>query len=152
MSETTVQPASETGSAHWRSLLYFNVYRLIVALVLLSAVIWLSDNIPFGSYNREFFIYVDLVYVAFTLLAFAPILWQRPRFDLQLSIYVCLDVAAVTLMLYASGGVASGLGLLLLPSLAAAGLLAMGRLTLFYAATASIGILGEQSYLSLIHI
>lgn len=146
MSEASAQPATETGAAHWRSLLYFNVYRLIVALVLLGSVIWLSDNIPFGSYSREFFIYVDLVYVALTLLAFAPILWQQPRFDIQLSVYVVIDVAAVTLMLYASGGVASGLGLLLLPSLAAAGLLAMGRLTLFYAATASIGILGEQSF------
>jgi two-component system sensor histidine kinase PilS (NtrC family) len=146
MFEATIQPAGETGTAHWRSLLYFNIYRLIVALILLGSVVWLSDNIPFGSYNREFFITVDLVYVALTLLAFAPIVWQRPRFELQLSIYVCLDVLAIALLLYASGGVVSGLELLLLPSLAAAGLLAMGRLPLFYAAMASFAILCEQSF------
>lgn len=146
MSEVTIRPVGETGTAHWRSLLYFNVHRLIVALILLGSVIWLPDNIPFGSHNREFFITVDLVYVALTLFAFAPTLWRQPRFDLQLSVYVCLDVLTIALLLYASGGVASGLELLLLPSLAAAGLLAMGRLPLFYAATASFAILCEQSF------
>jgi two-component system sensor histidine kinase PilS (NtrC family) len=139
-------PGSEAGAEHWRSLLYFNGYRLIVAIVLLGSILWLSGNIPFGSYNRSVFIYVDLIYIALTIAAFAPIMWRRPPFHLQLSTYVCLDVAAVTLMLYASGGVTSGLGLLLLPSLAAAGLMAMGRLTLFYAAVASIGVLGEQLF------
>ena len=144
MAEVTVRSVGETGAAHWRSLLYFNVYRLIVALILLGSVIWLPENIPFGSYNREFFIYVDLVYIALTLFAFAPTFWQQPRFDLQLSVFVCLDVLTIALLLYASGGVASGLELLLLPSLAAAGLLAMGRLPLFYAATASFAILCEN--------
>lgn len=146
MSELTVATSTQSGNAHWRSLLYFNVYRLIVACVLLGSVFWLSSRIPFGSYSRMAFLYVDTAYIFLTLLAFFPILWRVPRFDVQLTIYVCLDVLAVTLMLYASGGVESGLALLLLPSLAAAGLLAMGRLTLFYAAIAAISVLAEQSY------
>ena len=146
LSDPILKTGDEVGAEHWHSLLYFNCYRLIVALVLLGSSIWLSDSIPFGSYNPAVFIYVNLIYIALTVVAFAPILWRQPPFHLQLSTYVGLDVIAVTLMLYASGGVASGLGLLLLPSLAAAGLMAMGRLTLFYAALASIGILGEQLF------
>ena len=144
--DSVLRSESEAGAEHWHSLLYFNFYRLIVALVLLGSILWLASNIPFGSYSRSIFIYIDLIYVALTIFAFAPILWRQPRFDVQLSTYVGLDVIAVTLMLYASGGVTSGLALLLLPSLAAAGLMAMGRLTLFYAALASIGILGEQLF------
>jgi two-component system sensor histidine kinase PilS (NtrC family) len=141
-----METGEEARAEHWHSLLYFNCYRLIVALVLLGSIIWLADNIPFGSYNRGVFVRVNLIYIAFTVVAFAPILWRHPPFRFQLSTYVGLDVVAITLMLYASGGITSGLGLLLLPSLAAAGLMAMGRLTLLYAALASIGILGEQLF------
>ena len=47
--------------------------------------------------------------------------------------------------MFASGGISSGLGLLLLSGLAAAGLISRGRLTLFYAALASIAVLLEQT-------
>lgn len=144
--EANVEKGAQESAAHWRSLLYFNIYRLIVAFVLLGAFLWLGDNIPFGSYSRTLFVYVDQIYIGLTTIAFLPILWRIPRFDIQLSACVALDVLAVTLLLYASGGVGSGLGLLLLPSLAAAGLMSMGRLTLFYAALAAIGVLSEQCY------
>jgi two-component system sensor histidine kinase PilS (NtrC family) len=55
-------------------------------------------------------------------------------------------VAFIVLLLYASSGMSSGLGLLLLTTLAGAGLISRGRLTLFFAALASIGVLLEQTY------
>jgi two-component system, NtrC family, sensor histidine kinase PilS len=134
------------GGAYWRSLLFFNLYRLAVGLVLLGSVLLLGENIPFGSFNRPVFLYTCVGYIAFMLLAFVPILARSMPFNLQLTIYVCVDVLAVVLMMYASGGISSGLGLLLLASLAAAGLMSRGRLTLFFAAVASLGILGEQAY------
>lgn len=136
----------EFGRAFWRSLLYFNVYRLIVALVLLAAAVWLGENIPFGTYSRRIFMYASGIYIAFTLLSFLPILQRLIPFNLQLAVYVSADVVVVVLMLYASGGISSGLGLLLLPSLAAAGLMSRGRVTLFFAAVASLGVLGEHAY------
>jgi two-component system, NtrC family, sensor histidine kinase PilS len=136
----------EFGHAFWRSLLYFNVYRLIVAFILMAAAIWLGENTPFGTYSRRMFLYANAIYIVFTLFAFVPILQRRIRLNLQLAVYVGADVVLVVLMLYASGGITSGLGLLLLPSLAAAGLMSRGRLTLFFAAIASLGILGEHAY------
>ena len=47
--------------------------------------------------------------------------------------------------MFASGGISSGLGLLLLSGLAAAGLISRGRLTLLYAALASLAVLIEQT-------
>ena len=75
LSDSVLKPGAEAGAEHWHSLLYFNIYRLIVALVLLGSIIWLAGNIPFGSYNRNVFVYVDLIYIGLTLVAFAPILW-----------------------------------------------------------------------------
>src|SRR5262249_58186192 len=48
--------------------------------------------------------------------------------------------------MFASSGISSGLGLLLLTTLAGAGLISRGRLTLFFAALASIAVLLEHTY------
>ena len=55
------------------------------------------------------------------------------------------DILFIVVLMFASGGISSGLGLLLLSGLAAAGLISRGRLTLFYAALASIAVLLEHT-------
>lgn len=134
------------GDAFWRSLLYFNVYRLAIALVLLGAVLALGEDVPFGSTGRHAYIFTNLVYLFFGVLAFGAILPRKPHFAVQLAVYICADIAFMTLMMHFSGGIGSGLGLLLLVSLAAVGLISRGRLTLFFAALATIAILGEHTY------
>ncbi|MEO8156373.1 MAG: ATP-binding protein [Betaproteobacteria bacterium] len=133
------------GDAFWRSLLYFNVYRLAAALVLMATVLTLGEDIPFGSYSHRLYVYADTGYILFSLLAFAAILPRRPYFTLQLSVQICADIVFLTVLMFASGGIGSGLGLLLLVSLAAVGLISRGRLTLFFAALATIAVLAEQT-------
>jgi two-component system sensor histidine kinase PilS (NtrC family) len=134
------------GDAFWRSLFYFNVYRLAAALVLLAAAVMLGDDIPFGSNSRHAYFYADVGYIIFSLLAFAAILQRRPYFTVQLTVQICADIFFLTVLMHASGGISSGLGLLLLVSLAAVGLISRGRLTLFFAALATIAVLAEQTY------
>ncbi len=134
------------GDAFWRSLFYFNVYRLAAALVLLAAAVTLGDNVPFGSNSRNAYLYTDVAYIIFGLLAFGAILPRRPYFTVQLTVQICADILFLTILMHASGGISSGLGLLLLVSLAAVGLISRGRLTLFFAALATIAVLAEQTY------
>ncbi len=134
------------GDAFWRSLFYFNAYRLASALVLFAAVVMLGDDIPFGSNSRHLYLYTDAGYIIFSLLAFVAIVPRRPYFTIQLSVQICADILFITVLMYASGGISSGLGLLLLVSLAAVGLISRGRLTLFFAALATIAVLTEQTY------
>ncbi len=134
------------SDAFWRSLLYFNVYRVLVAIVLFAAAWWPGADIPFGSHNRTAFFVTNGAYIAINLIASWAILSRRIPFNAQLAAYIGVDIVAVVAMMYASGGISSGLGLLLLPSLAAAGLMSHGRLTLFFAAMATLGVLGEQAY------
>lgn len=133
------------GDAFWRSLFYFNVYRLAAALVLMATVLTLGEDIPFGSYSRRLFLYADAGYIIFSLLAFAAILPRRPYFTIQLTAQICADIVFLTVLMFASGGIGSGLGLLLLVSLAAVGLISRGKLTLFFAALATIAVLAEQT-------
>ncbi|MBK7491717.1 MAG: hypothetical protein IPI17_06690 [Nitrosomonas sp.] len=69
-----------------------------------------------------------------------------PGFNRQLAIQVISDIAFFSLMLYASGGLQSGLGVLLLVSLAGAGLISRGRLALFFASIATISLLLQETY------
>ena len=134
------------GDAFWRSLFYFNVYRLAAALVLLAAALTLGDNVPFGANSRIAYLYTDIAYILFGLVAFGTILPRRPYFAVQLTVQISADILFLTVLMHASGGISSGLGLLLLVSLAAVGLISRGRLTLFFAALATIAILVEQTY------
>ncbi len=133
------------ADAHWRSLLFFNVYRLIVALLLMAAV-GVFDDTVFGSRNTALFLYASSLYALAGAGSFLTIRSRRPEFDYQLTSQLLADVIFITVLIYASGGVGSGLGLLLLASLAAAGLISRGRLTLAYASMATVAILLEQSY------
>ncbi len=138
---------AETGypDSHWRSLFWFNVYRLVVSTLLLVAAAVFQDSV-FGSRNLTLFLYASVCYVLFSALCFATITSHRPQFSLQLGFQVLADLVFVTILVFASGGVGSGLGLLLLASLAAAGIISRGRMTLFFAATASIAMMMEEVY------
>ena len=139
-----VPAVSPRAEAIWRSLFYFNLYRLSGAVVLLVMTAW-RDTLPFGSRDYGLFTTVALSYCVLAISYFA-LIRVRWRFDLQLNVQVVSDIVAVSLLTYASGGLSSGLSLLLLTTLAAAGLIARGRLTLFYAALASIAVLLAHTY------
>ena len=144
----TMRAVPTTGrqsDAFWRSLVLFNLYRLIAALILVVVAATWRHNLQFGSRDLPLFLGTAAAYVAFSVVAFALIRTRR-HFDFQLSAQVCADVVFIVLLTYSSGGISSGLGLLLLTSLAGAGLISRGRLTLFYAAVASIGTLLEHTY------
>lgn len=136
--------SSEPPDSYWRSLYFFNGYRFIVALLLLAAIGVFGNTLSFGSLDFKLFVYVSVSYVMFSLLCFVAIAWRR-NFHLQLGVQVSADILFIVVLMFASGGISSGLGLLLLSGLAAAGLISRGRLTLFYAALATIAVLLEHT-------
>jgi two-component system sensor histidine kinase PilS (NtrC family) len=142
--DTGVTPAGYPES-YWRSLHFFNAYRLVVALVLLGSVQYGDGSFQLGTNDRDLFIHVGVLYVMFGVACVAAIR-TRWRFNVQIAVQVVLDISFITALIYASRGVASGLGLLLLTTLAGAGLISRGRLALFFAALASIAVLLEHSY------
>jgi len=137
------------GAAHpeefWRSLFYFNLYRLVVAFGVVG-ITWIFHDTQFGSHHPRLFFFAALAYILFSGFSLPLIGMRRPRFNWQLAIQVGSDVMFLVILTYASGGVQSGLGLLLLASLAAAGLVSRGKLALFFASVASIGMLLEETY------
>ncbi len=130
----------------WRSLRFFNLYRLALAslLVLLAGIF--GTSISLGEHDRAMFFAASVTYVVVVALSFVPLRLRWPYFSWQLAVQIGGDIVGLTILSHASGGVKSNIGLLLLISLAAAGMISRGRITLFFAALASIAALLEHSY------
>lgn len=137
---------SEIADSFWRSLLYFNYYRMAVAAMFLLAVLVYSDALNLGSHHLQLFLYVSAAYLATAVLFHVALRKWRSWFNAQLTAHVLIDIFALVMLMNASSGMRSGLGVMLLISLAGAALVSRGTLMLFYAAVASIAVLMEQAY------
>ncbi len=138
---------SSTWEASWRPFQYFNLYRLFLGGgALLGALLpgdWIASL--HLAYSLPFLLLTVLYLVVVGAGFLAAIHWQH-RFNFQLSLQVMTDVAALGGLMYAGGGVGSGIGALMLVSLATASLVGRGRLVLFYAALATLATLGGQVF------
>ncbi len=130
----------------WRSISLFNFYRLILGFIFVFLVSRFGDSLSFGSSNLPLFFRASIVYVALALVSQLAIKLRRPRPSWQLALQVGTDIVCVTVLSHASGGIQSSLGMLLLVSLAAAGLISRGKITLFFAALATLAALLQHSY------
>ncbi|KAA0875484.1 sensor histidine kinase [Nitrincola tapanii] len=130
----------------WRILRLVAIYRLLLALLLLF--LGISGYLPamFGQEAPQLFLAVTLVYLVLSCVMLYP-LW-RPvlGFALQNTLYCLIDILFISLLMFASGGVSSGVGMLLVISVANAGMLASGRMAFFFAALASLAVLAEGLY------
>lgn len=130
----------------WRSLYLLNFYRLILGVVLFTFAWVFGSDLMLGQRDLPMFYQVSVVYILLSLLTLPLIKLRLPSFNIQLGLQIGTDIVCIVLLSYASGGSSSNLTVLLLVSLAAAGLICRGKITLFFAALASIAILLEQSY------
>ncbi|MGH8618477.1 MAG: sensor histidine kinase [Burkholderiales bacterium] len=141
---------AEYPDSYWRSLYFFNAYRLIVALLLLTAVALFGNLLSLGSQDAALFVYTAAAYLLFSMVCFILVSTRR-RFNAQVALQTGADILFTGVLTFASGGISSGLPLLLLTSLAATGLITRGRMTLFFAALASIMVLLEHTFQVLRH-
>ena len=130
----------------WRSLLYFNLYRLTLAGIFVFLPIAFSSSLASGKSLLLLFFSTSIVYFGLAVASVVLLYFRWPRFNLQLAGQMGVDIVVLTVLSYASGGIQSNVGLLLLVSLASAGMISRGRITLFFAALASIAALLGHAY------
>lgn len=130
----------------WRSMNYFNLYRLALVCFIVFIALAFDAEWLFGQIKGQLFLVTGLLYAAVVILSFVPLRLRWLQFSWQLSGQVCSDIIALTVLAHASGGIQSSVGLLLMVSMAVAGIISRGRITLFFAALASIAALLEHSY------
>lgn len=131
---------------NWNALRYFNFYRIVIAGVF--TILSLSGKLPpnLSDSDARLFVGISLGYLVFAIGAL--FLAEQRGLTYRIQVYggVLADVLATTLLMHAAGGVTSGVGMLLVVSVAGACLLASGRAAVFFAAVASIAMLGETFF------
>lgn len=140
----TAAPLSQASL--WRSISFFNLYRMVLGGMLLLVPTLFGEMFSLNIHDRTLFFWVAVAYTLLVLISVLAVGLRKPRTTLQLAFQICTDITAVALLTYFSGGVQSNLGMLLLVSLALAGMIGRGRITLLFSALASIAMLLEHGY------
>jgi len=144
--ETTMGEAETQAAFNWTFLRYFTLYRLAVALPAATLALTGTHFPPFGKTQPQIFLIASLVYAGMALASLVTVHRRWPNYTAQASGYAFADIVLITLLLHASGGLTSGLGLLLFITVASGGLVLSARLGIFFAALATLALLVEHSW------
>ncbi|GAB4392415.1 MAG: two-component system sensor histidine kinase PilS [Gammaproteobacteria bacterium] len=140
----------EYSTSSWRILQIFNGYRLGLALFLLGLYSFDVSSLHLGEdYPRLFSIAIGC-YVLLAMLAMLLTYQRVGLFRIQATLLCWLDIIMLLLMIHASGGIISGLGILINIVIAGASLLLVGKLPWVLAAIASLILLFEHSVYSFV--
>lgn len=128
----------------------YNIYRIILPLVLLVSSLGPSTTL-LGALDTTLFIQVCTAYAIFgvAISFFIPIATRIVKSSHILAGSLIIDIFAITLLTYSSGGMISGLGLLLLVTVASGSILIRGRISTFLAAVAALSLIYSELYLTL---
>jgi two-component system sensor histidine kinase PilS (NtrC family) len=148
----TAPPRGATAAAGdfaWRVLILLNLFRLSVGAILLAAF-YLVDTPPIVGETDSTLAWWTLIGVLAAGCVFLVMLKRRwPDLRLQTYAQFATDLVSTTLLLYASGGISSGLGGMLIVSVGTLGLVLPTERSFLLAAVATLVLLAEQSYAQL---
>lgn len=108
--------------------------------------LWHNTNSPIHIHFPALFVSTSGVLLALGIVGNLLSRWRRPALPKQVLIVTLAEIGTVTVLMHAAGGVASGLGMLLIVPIAGAGLLMEGRAAMLTAAVASLSVLADQLY------
>ena len=149
---TKPSPLSSLNQEIWRQLRHFNLYRLLLAVALL--VVFYNAYLGgfLGQHNHEAFLATALL---FLLSSFIFLLLDHKRItklETQVILGTSSDILLITLMVHYSGGLSSGLGMLLIINIVASGTFLRSRDSFLFAAMASIAVITEHTIAHLSNI
>ncbi len=127
----------------------FFYYRLILALSLLGLFYFGAELITLGRLSPLLFAATGFSYLGFIVAQGVLLVSRRHSCEHHAYLMVFLDIPAVTLVMHASGGIETGLGLLLAISISFGSLIMRGRAALVFASIAALSILTQQTYTEL---
>ena len=130
----------------WQPLRLLTFYRVILAGLLLILFFSIRDQTSLGLSHPGIYSFTCLGYLIFSVLAGFSARLRYPGYELQAIAQVLVDITAITVLMFASGGPSSGLGILLLISVATGSILLPGRMAFLFAAIAAMAMIGEHFY------
>ena len=142
-SDATATDATPTDLA-WRIVGLANLYRLLAVVALFSVHLLTMPNPGFGSARPGLFRWILTIYFLLGILLTLAGRRHWPGRRPLLLAHTLIDSGAVATLMFASGGVTSNLGILLVIPVATMAMLALGREGLVVAAIAALAIMAQQ--------
>lgn len=141
-----VNTDTSTDPSSWRTLAIFSGYRLFLAVMLFGMFYLRLPPEFLGKTHPSLYQWVSQAYL-FSALIFIVFTSKRwGGFVPQTTIQLVIDILVITLLLYASGGLKTGLGSLLVVVVVAGGILVPSRIAAFIAAIATLSVLLQAGY------
>jgi two-component system sensor histidine kinase PilS (NtrC family) len=141
MAETT---AVRYPDSFWRSLRHLNGFRLYLAVFFIASALFADRLSWLARDSLGVFLTLSLAYAATTWSIGGMIRRRQPDFERQLIGQLLLDIGMIVILMHLGGGKDTGLALLLMVYMAAAGLHASTRVMLLIPAAATLALLLEQ--------
>lgn len=132
----------------------FQLYRLFLSLFILFTFYTQSGPIWLGFFYPGLFATASIIYFSFVITSLIMTKLQTVKQETNVQIMMFTDIIFITLLMHASGGVQTGMGILLAISVTAGSLLMKGKMALLFASFATVAVITQQftTYLSLLYV
>ncbi|MDD5391509.1 MAG: ATP-binding protein [Thiothrix sp.] len=131
----------------WNLLRLYHVYRLTLAGALLVALVMEHGQVRLGEYQPEMFQWLTGTYLFIAVLSNLSSYFQWPDLSVQTVFFVLLDIAILLGLIYSSGGIEGGFGILLLIPILIPYLGNPGHVSLMLAALTGMTLVAMQIWL-----
>ena len=146
MPASTAAPAVTPSDLVWRVIGLLNLYRLLVPLLLMAMQAFAGPVWSLVPAHPQLFIGACIAYFTAALLLIIARRLEWSSLRIVALVNASVDALAIAFILYAAGGVASGLGILLVLPVFALAVLADRRDAFLIAAVAVIAVLAQQVF------
>jgi two-component system, NtrC family, sensor histidine kinase PilS len=132
----------------WHRLRLFNYFRASLSLLFITIYFnnWLLQLVPSGFAHTNLFIATSFAYLLASLIFITAIFYRKPGLDKQVIIHTIVDITCIVLLMHATGGIRSGLGMLLIVSISMTSLFLHKRIAIMFAAISAMAVIAEQIY------
>jgi two-component system sensor histidine kinase PilS (NtrC family) len=145
-SELPLLSSIDESDLTWRVLGTLNLFRLFVAVVLLGLFFASGDPRFFGDRYPALFAATASGYLVLSIVSGFAIRERWVNAEPQVLVQIAADILAIVILMHSSGGITSGLGGLLVVFVGAGHLVLPLHVPAFFAALATLAVLGEQFF------
>ena len=130
---------------NWTSVRLLNVYRLGLASIFFSQSFVPASPLV-NIRDLTLYSWASFAFLVLALIWMVAANIERRGFHNQVSLQIYGDIVIIILLMHACGGISSGLGMLLIISIAVTGLLTEQSVAILFASLAALGLLAEHVY------
>ncbi len=124
--------------APWQALQVFNIYRLLLSLVLILFYFFHIGSLNLGQRNQILYLCVIFAYTILCIISIYVTQRRLLNYTVQIVTEVIIDIIVLTLLMYTSVGAAYAIGIMINVAIASGSIIIAGRLSLMFAAFATI--------------